>query len=64
MRTASHAIMRRIWPGVAATARSNAISRSRCWIERPIVLATTNTAMNRAIPPKDAATAISLVRDC
>ena len=58
---ASHAIMRRIWPGVAATARSSAISRSRCWIERPIVPATTNIAMNSASPPNDAVTAISLV---
>ena len=53
---ASHAIMRRIWPGVAATARSSAISRSRCWIERPSVPATTNMAMNSASPPKAAVT--------
>ena len=59
---ASQAIMRRIWPGVAATARSSAISRSRCWIDRPIVLATTKIAMNSASPPNDAVTAISVVR--
>ena len=59
---ASHAIMRRIWPGVAATARRSAISRSRCWIDRPIVLATTKIAMNSARPPNDAVTAISVVR--
>jgi hypothetical protein len=59
---ASHAIMRRIWPGVAATARSSAISRSRCWIDSPIVPDTTNSAMNIASPPNEAATAISLVR--
>ena len=52
--------MRRIWPGVAATARSSAISRSRCWIDRPIVLATTKIAMNSASPPNDAVTAISV----
>ena len=61
---ASHAIMRRIWPGVAATARRSAISRSRCWIDRPIVLATTKMAMNSASPPNDAVTAISVVRAC
>ena len=61
---ASHAIMRRIWPGVAATARRSAISRSRCWIDRPIVLATTKIAMNSASPPNDAVTAISSVRAC
>ena len=55
---ASQAIMRRIWPGVAATARSRAISRSRCWIERPMVLATTNMAMNMASPPNAAVTGI------
>ena len=59
---ASHAIMRRIWPGVAATARSSAISRSRCWIDRPSVLATTNTAMNIASPPNAAVTGIMVVR--
>ena len=57
---ASQAIMRRIWPGVAATARRSAISRSRCWIDRPIVLATTKIAMNSASPPNDAVTAISV----
>ena len=61
---ASHAIMRRIWPGVAATARSSAISRSRCWIERPSVLATTNIAMNIASPPNAAVTGIRVVRVC
>ena len=61
---ASQAIMRRIWPGVAATARRSAISRSRCWIDRPIVLATTKIAMNSASPPNDAVTAISVVRAC
>ena len=61
---ASHEIMRRIWPGVAATARRSAISRSRCWIDRPIVLATTKIAMNSASPPNAAVTAISSVRVC
>ena len=61
---ASQAIMRRIWPGVAATARSSAISRSRCWIERPSVLATTNIAMNSASPPNAAVTGINVVRVC
>ena len=60
---ASHEIMRRIWRGVAATARKSAISRSRCWIDRPIVLATTKIAMNSARPPNDAVTAISVSRD-
>ena len=50
--------------GVAATARSSAISRSRCWIDRPIVLATTNIAMNSASPPNAAVTGISIVRVC
>ena len=54
--------MRRIWPGVAATARSSAISRSRCWIDRPSVLATTNIAMNIASPPNAAVTGIKIVR--
>ena len=61
---ASHAIMRRIWPGVAATARSSAISRSRCWIERPSVPATTNIAMNTASPANAAVTGINVVRVC
>ena len=61
---ASQAIMRRICPGVAAIARSRAISRSRCWIERPIVPATTNIAMNIASPPNAAVTGISVVRVC
>ena len=61
---ASHPIMRRIWPGVAATARSSAISRSRCWIDRPIVLVTTNIAMNSASPANAAVTAISVIRAC
>ena len=60
--SASKAIIRRICPGVAATARSSAISRSRCWIDRPIVLATTKIAMNSASPPNAAVTAISVVR--
>ena len=64
MIAASQEIMRRIWPGVAATARRSAISRSRCWIDRPIVLATTKIAMNSASPPNDAVTAISSVRVC
>ena len=59
---ASHAIMRRIWRGVAATARSSAISRSRCWIDRPIVLATTNIAMNSASPANAAVTGINVIR--
>ena len=61
---ASHAIMRRIWPGVAATARSSAISRSRCCIDRPSVLATTNIAMNIDSPPNAAVTGIKVVRVC
>ena len=61
---ASQEIMRRIWPGVAATARRSAISRSRCWIDRLIVLATTKIAMNSASPPNAAVTAISSVRVC
>ena len=56
--------MRRIWPGVAATARSSAISRSRCCIDRPSVLATTNIAMNIDSPPKAAVTGIKVVRTC
>ena len=60
--TASHAIMRRTWRGVAATARRSAISRSRCWIDSPIVLATTNIAMNIARPPNAAVTGIKVVR--
>jgi hypothetical protein len=59
---ASQEIIRRIWPGVPATARRSAISRSRCWIDRPIVLATTKMAMNNASPPNEAVTAISVVR--
>ena len=61
---ASHAIIRRIWRGVAATARSSAISRSRCWMDKPNVLATTNIAMNIARPPKAAVTGIRVVRVC
>ena len=62
MIAASQAIMRRICPGVAATALSSAISRSRCWIERLSVLATTNMAMNSASPPNAAVTGIRVVR--
>ena len=58
MSAASHPIMRRICRGVAATARSSAISRSRCWIDRPIVLVTTNIAMNSASPANAAVTGI------
>ena len=54
--------MRRIWLGVAATARISAISRSRCWIDRPSVLATTNIAINIASPPNAAVTGIKMVR--
>ena len=59
---ASHAIIRRIWPGVAATARKSAISCSRCWMISAIVPATTKIAMNMPRPPNDAATAINCVR--
>ena len=62
MITASQAIMRRTWPGVAAIARSSAISCSRCWMISAIVPATTKIAMNMPRPPNDAATAINCVR--
>ena len=59
---ASHAIILRIWPGVAATARRSAISCSRSWIAKAIVPVTTNSATKSPIPANDADTAMSRVR--
>ena len=56
--TASQRSIRRTWRGVAAIARSSAISRSRSWTASPSVPATTNSAMISASAPNIAITAI------
>ena len=49
--SASPAISRRTWRGVAPSARSTAVSRRRWAIARPNVPATTNSATTPAMPP-------------
>lgn len=49
---ASPSSSRRIWRGLAPTARSNASSRPRCSTDSPSVAATTKMASSTANPPK------------
>ena len=61
---ASPSTIRRSWPGVVPIARSSAISRCRCWTDRPSVLATTNMATMIASPPNTPASTIRFSLRC
>ncbi len=63
MTTDSPTTIRRSWPGVVPIARSRASSRCRCWIDRPSVVATTNSATLIASPPNTAARTIRFSLD-